>query len=434
MCPAPHHPSPANHAPPPAVGIDDATGPSPSGTTRPSPDNTSRPSPDNATGPSPDNATGPAPDRATASSHHRAADPSRHLATAPALRRQDFGRRELYGLLDTGSLRRLRRDTYVRSAPDAPSWRRQAEEHAAVLHAIITQGVTGVVALESAAILHGGRCLSQPAHVDLVVTWNDGGLRRAPTRLLPDRPPSRDLAPGDRRRALRRRPIVRHRFDLEPDDVVELGSLRLTGLERTIEDCARFLEPDRALAVVDSLFAVAVGAGDRPWDRRAAIDAAAGRLRMRLLERLAARRGERGVRRARAVINTATPWSQSVWESELRRLCLVHGLLPPEPQMPVGLPGVTYYVDLGWRSEHVAVEVDGEIKYAETPAEVLAAQVVRQERIEAQGFEVVRLTPAEVRDGGRALEALRNALPLTASEGRPLPELRTPRERRAALS
>ncbi|MDO4244308.1 MAG: DUF559 domain-containing protein [Actinomyces sp.] len=264
------------------------------------------------------------------------------------------------------------------------------------------------------------------------MTWNDGGLRRPPTRLLPDRPPSRDLSPADRRRALRHRPIVRHRFALEPDDVVELGVLRLTGLERTVGDCARFLEPDRALAVVDSLFAVAVSAGQRPWDRRAAIDAATGRLRRRLLDRLAARRGERGVRRARAIINAATPWSQSVWESELRRLCLVHGLRPPEPQMPVGVPGVSYYVDLGWRSERVAVEVDGEIKYLEASTEVLAAQAARQEQIEAQGFTVVRLTPAEVREAGPALGALRDALPLTATEGRPVAELRTSQERRAA--
>lgn len=390
-------------------------------------------------------AAGPAPAPADAASAPLESPPGTPAARAPegspeatgrllALRRRDFGRRELYGLLDTGSLNRLRRDTYVRASPDAPPWQRRANEHAAILQAIITEGVTGVVAMESAALLHGGRCLSQPARVDLVVTWNDGGLRRAPTRLLPDRPPSRDLAPSDRRRALRRRPIVRHRFPLEPDDVVELGPLRLTGLERTIEDCARFLEPDRALAVVDSLFAVAVGAGERPWDRRSAINAAAGRLRLRLLERLAARRGQRGVRRARAVVNTATAWSQSVWETELRRLCLVHGLRPPEPQMPVRVPGVTYFVDLGWRSEQVAVEADGEVKYAEEPAEVLAAQAVRQERIEAQGFKVVRFTPTEIREGVPAVEALRRVLPQTATEGRPLPELRTPRERRAAHS
>ena len=285
------------------------------------------------------------------------------LAPAPglgkAVLRHDFSRRELDALIDTGSLHRLRRNTYVRLPPDAPEWQRRAAELAAVLNAVIDEGVTGVICLESAALFHGGRCLSQPASVDLVVTWNDGGLRRRPTRRLPDRPPSRDLAPSDRRRALRRRPIVRHRFPLEPDDVVEHGPLRLTGLERTIEDCVRFLQPDRALAVVDSLFAVGAGADEHPWDRRAEIDAAASRLRQRVLDRLSARRGERGVKRARAVVNAATPWSQSVWETELRRLCLVDGLRAPEPQMPVRVPGTTYFVDLGWRSERRGGGVGG---------------------------------------------------------------------------
>lgn len=368
------------------------------------------------------------------------ASPAQPHGTAPepslgkAVLRHDFSRRELEALIDAGSLRRLRRNTYVRVPPDAPEWRRRAAELAAVLNAVVDEGVTGVICLESAALLHGGRCLSQPACVDLAVTWNDGGLRRRPTRRLPGRPPSRYLAPSDRRRALRRRPIVRHRFPLEPDDVVEHGPLRLTGLERTIEDCARFLQPDRALAVVDSLFAVEAGAGERPWDRRAEIDAAASRLRQRVLKRLEVRRGERGVRRARAIINAATPWSQSVWETELRRLCLVDGLRAPEPQMPVRAPGTTYFVDLGWRSEHLAVEVDGEVKYTSAPAEALAAQAVRQERIEAQGLAVVRLAPDQIREGRPALEAVRAALPITATEARPVTELRTTSERRSALA
>ena len=147
--------------------------------------------------------------------------------------------------------------------------------------------------------------------------------------------PAAPDAPGFTSRRATREILLRAVRNERLDGVVDLGGLRVTSLERTAEDCARFLPPDRALTVVDSLFAIAAGAGERPWDRREKINARAARFRQELLARLDARPRERGVRRARAVVMAATPWSQSVWETEARRLCLIGGITAPQPQMPV---------------------------------------------------------------------------------------------------
>ena len=335
---------------------------------------------------------------------------------------------EIEHRLATGELRRVRRSTYVPAAPDAPVFSTRRDIREVLLRAVRRERLDGVIALETAALLHGGRALREPAAVHLVVSWNAAGLKRGSRRRPANRPTSRELGSRDHRRALGTRPFVRHRYELSESDVVELDGLRVTSLERTAEDCARFLPPDRGLAVVDSLFAIAAGAGDRPWNRRHEIDAGAAEFREALLERLDARPRERGVRRARAVVMAATPWSQSVWETEARRLCLIGGITAPQPQMPV-LTGIgTFYADLGWRVLMLVYEIDGEIKYLEDGDAVLAAQYRRQAAMEDAGAHVERATPAQVADGEAFLDRLRRVLPPTLCEERPIAALRTPSE------
>lgn len=335
---------------------------------------------------------------------------------------------EIEHRLATGELRRVRRSTYVPAAPDAPVFSTRRDIREVLLRAVRRERLDGVIALETAALLHGGRALHEPAAVHLVVSWNAAGLKRGSRRRPANRPTSRELGPRDHRRALGTRPFVRHRYELSESDVVELDGLRVTSLERTAEDCARFLPPDRGLAVVDSLFAIAAGAGDRPWNRRHESDAGAAEFREALLERLDARPRERGVRRARAVVMAATPWSQSVWETEARRLCLIGGITTPQPQMPV-LTGIgTFYADLGWRVLMLVYEIDGEIKYLEDGDAVLAAQYRRQAAMEDAGAHVERATPAQVADGEAFLDRLRRVLPPTLCEERPIAALRTPSE------
>ena len=126
----------------------------------------------------------------------------------------------------------------------------------------------------------------------------------------------------------------------------------------------------------------------------------------------------------------ATPWSQSVWETEARRLCLIGGIAPPEPQMPVRTAAGTFYADLGWWIVRLVLEIDGLIKYLEDADAVLAAQCWRQAAMEGAGIHVERTTPAEVADGEAFLARLRRILPLTLCEEKPVAALRTRSESR----
>jgi len=217
---------------------------------------------------------------------------------------------------------------------------------------------------------------------------------------------------------------------LAAGDVVDHDGLRVTSPERTILDCARFLQPDRALAVVDSLFAVVVGAGDHPWDHRRRIEAACAELRRRLLARLEEWAGQRGYRRAQAVLLAATAMSQSVWESEARRLCLASGITPPQVQVPVrGADGGVYFADLGWLLVRLLLEVDGEVKLAVDPDGEMRRRIAREEAIREAGFDVLRLTPEDLRDSRAAVRRIWDALPPSARDASPITALLTTHER-----
>ena len=347
------------------------------------------------------------------------------------MRRTDIYETEL-AVPGRSELVRLRRGTYQRTDITRQHWEIAQERHALLLGAVSDEGLDGVVGWESAVLLHGGRTLTVPGKVDLIRSHHSSGLRRPPTRRDPERPSARSLGPSGHRRVLGQRPIVRHCYTLGEHEVVTIEGLRVTSLERTLEDCARFLPADRALAAADSLVAVAAGAGRLPWGRRLEIEARAADLRRQVEKALARRRGERGVRQARAVVAAMTPLSQSVWESELRRLCLAYGIVAPEPQMPVRTRAGEFYADLGWREARLVVEVDGAVKYQDDAERTLRAQEWRERAISDAGFLVIRFTPETVCDGSWVVDRLRGELPRTMTEGAPVVALRTAAERRRA--
>ncbi|WP_159716955.1 hypothetical protein [Actinomyces marmotae] len=333
---------------------------------------------------------------------------------------------------ETGAIQAIRRGTVIRTDPDEPHWRTCSRAREAIIESCGAEGLNGVVCQEAAARIHGARALSEAHTIHLVTSWKPGGLRRISGPRHPGRVSSRDASRAERRRLLEARPIVRHHMPLDERDVVDLGGLRVTGLERTILDCARFLQPDRALAVVDSLFAVAVGAGERPWDHRRRIEAACARLRRRLLARLEEWTGQRGYRRAQAVMLAATAMSQSVWESEARRLCLASGITAPQVQLAVrGADGRMYFADLGWLLIRLLLEVDGEVKLAEDPDGELRRRAAREEAIRDAGFDMLRLTPEDLRDARAAVRRIWDALPPSARDAPPITALLTTHERQS---
>ncbi|GGO96420.1 hypothetical protein [Actinomyces gaoshouyii] len=331
---------------------------------------------------------------------------------------------------ETGAIQAIRRGTAIRADPDEPHWRTCSRARDAIIESCGAEGLDGVVCQEAAARIHGARAMSETRTIHLVTSWKPGGLRRRPSPRNPGRVSSRDASRGERRRLLEARPIVRHHMPLDDRDVVDLSGLRVTGLERTILDCARFLQPDRALAVVDSLFAVAVGADEHPWDHRHRIETACAELRRRLLSRLEEWTGQRGYRRAQAVVLAATAMSQSVWESEARRLCLASGLTPPQVQIPVrGADGRVYFADLGWLLVRLLLEIDGEVKLAEDPDGELRRRAVREGAIRDVGFDMLRLSPEDLRDTRAAVRRIWDALPPSARDAPPITALLTTHER-----
>lgn len=330
----------------------------------------------------------------------------------------------------SGAVKPLRRGSVLVVHPDEPFWETASRARAKILSIFEAERLEGTVCLESAARLHGARVMAQSQSVDIITSWKPNGLKRRPCPRRPARVPSRDASPAERRRLLEARPIVRHHMPLAAGDVVDHDGLRVTSPERTILDCARFLQPDRALAVVDSLFAVVVGAGDHPWDHRRRIEAACAELRRRLLARLEEWTGQRGYRRAQAVLLAATAMSQSVWESEARRLCLASGITPPQVQVPVrGADGGVYFADLGWLLVRLLLEVDGEVKLAVDPDGEMRRRIAREEAIREAGLDVLRLTPEDLRDSRAAVRRIWDALPPSARDASPITALLTTHER-----
>ena len=115
---------------------------------------------------------------------------------------------------------------------------------------------------------------------------------------------------------------------------------------RAAWESAVWLEPSRAVGIVDTLLG-------RGLTTRGA------------LAEVAAANDERpGARRARWVFDLADPAAQSPTESQLRIRLVLAGLPRPVAQHPVPVPGDTVlHAGLAWPEHRVAVEYDGQRLY-----------------------------------------------------------------------
>lgn len=187
--------------------------------------------------------------------------------------------------------------------------------------------------------------------------------------------------------------LVRHHLELPTAHRWVVAGVPVTTLERTVVDCARSMPEREALVVADS--ALALGAD------RAVIDG---------MIRSAA--GARGVARARRVLGWADGRAASPGESLALHALLVGGLQAPDLQVAVPTRLGTFWLDLGWRAERVAVEFDGLVKYGGTygaPIDVVIAEKRRQDALEEMGWTLVRITWADLRDPDAVVERVRRA-------------------------
>ena len=144
---------------------------------------------------------------------------------------------------------------------------------------------------------------------------------------------------------------------LRPEDVVEMGGLRLTTPLRTACDLGRLLLRDQAFAAMDSL---------------ARLGAFSVAELIASVERFA---GYRGVVQLRSLTPFVDPGAESPPESILRLRWLDLGFPRPICQVPVRSPyGGTWWLDIGLPEAEFAAEYDGEAFHTEADKEHDAAR------------------------------------------------------------
>ena len=162
-------------------------------------------------------------------------------------------------------------------------------------------------------------------------------------------------------------------------EVVTLGGLRVTSLERTVVDCAMMLGYRQALVLTDH--ALRLGADKA------------------LMERMSeGLQGRRGIRTLRLALANADPRSESAGETLTRELLIRLKLPLPEPQVAVAARAGRYRLDFAWKEQKVALEFDGKTKYFDykPTAEVLIQERQREKELTENGWTFVRVTWADL--------------------------------------
>lgn len=157
---------------------------------------------------------------------------------------------------------------------------------------------------------------------------------------------------------------------------VVLG-LHVTSLERTVLDCVASLPPAHGLVVADAAARV-------PADRGT-------------LDRLlAARFGQPGSARARAVLALADDGAESPGESAARFVVLRDGFAVPRTQMPIETRLGTFWADLGWEEWKLVLEYDGRTKYVGQETERFMQEKRRHDAVLETGCRILRVTKEDL--------------------------------------
>jgi hypothetical protein len=172
-----------------------------------------------------------------------------------------------------------------------------------------------------------------------------------------------------------RRPRGLRTYDmrLHSTELVDLGDMRATTVERTAFDVARRGRLDDAIARLDAL---GNAAGFKADDVLAVADR---------------HRGARGLRQLRTALDLYDPGAASPKETWLRLLLIRAGYPRPQTQIPVlSADGRRqYYLDMGWEDLMVAVEYDGDQHRLDRRQFV--KDILRLEELRDLGWIVVRV-------------------------------------------
>ena len=275
-----------------------------------------------------------------------------HLWRTGQLHEKGLNSRAIKILLKHKKLVRLRYGCYIRGdlwAKQAAATRSHQLIHAHAHGTRTTSSGDFVYSHTSAPRLHG------------LFLWNVDDLIHL---LLPVRPSSERLG----------RDVRGHTRPYTELEVVSIGHLRVTSLERTVVDCAMMLSYRQALVLMDQ--ALRIGAD------QALMEAAAEGLP-----------GRRGIRNLRMALTNADPRSESAGETLTRELISRLSLPLPESQVEVNSRAGRFRLDFAWKEKKVALEFDGKVKYFDykPTAEVLFQERQRENALTEDGWKFVRV-------------------------------------------
>ncbi|SDT32243.1 type IV toxin-antitoxin system AbiEi family antitoxin domain-containing protein [Microterricola viridarii] len=298
------------------------------------------------------------------------------LITGRALREAGLNSDRINQCVRQGLLRRVRPSVYVTEAVWATLWPEQ--RHRLLVRATLLLAERDwVVSHLSAAAMHG---------LPTIGEW----------------PSTVHVSDADALGGASSRHVTVHR-GAPWAEIVVIGGILVTSLERTLADVAATEPLDRSLAVLDAAFRAArLDAGEVaaargvPWrsaELRAVQDAAEVVVRDRVnaeLERVAPRRG---YRRAEFAIAFASGLAGSVGESLTRVRFQEHGFEIPELQVTFERSdGGEADVDFYWRGVRKAGEFDGRFKYTrgavvgpgQDPGEIVYQEKLREDALRPQ--------------------------------------------------
>jgi hypothetical protein len=267
---------------------------------------------------------------------------------------------------------RLCRGAYAEPGPDdesRPEWERAIWRHVRAAKAVHHRmGGRAVVSHQSALLVHG-------------VEVSDLDLSRVHVTKLVGRGSSG-------------RNVCQHAARPPVLDPVEVDGVRLTSGARSVVEAIRYTSYPVAVSVVDAALRQEV--------------ATAGQMSA-VLEIFAKRTGTRAAARA---VQFGDGRSESVGESRLRVLLADLGLPEPilQPEIRDAVGRLVARVDFLLARWGVIIEFDGVLKYAGSGADALVAEKVREDRLRDLGYEVVRVTWADLASPLELIARVRRAI------------------------
>lgn len=290
-------------------------------------------------------------------------------------------------MVEAGAVK-IMRGVYLQPAPRLAPWEQLREatlaRAAAALH---THPSAVCLTHEAAAIAHGYTCLTTEPDIHIAVPKvPTGGRHPLPTLTY-------TAEDGHTFRG-RKVSLVRSTRLPRSEEVDVVDGLRVTNPLQTAVDCACDLPAREAICIVDSIFCKTCEAdrftrnclGPTPEELRATL--------LAMLERYPRRPG---LRRARAVLAIASPFSESPGESILRWAVHAAGLPEAVPQLcwQSREDSSTFFLDLGWEARKLGLEFDGYVKYG--GSEDLRAEKSREMRLRRDGWRIERFEWSEIK-------------------------------------